>query len=66
MSEHAEISARKALKSTKCHRLNTAKYYENTNSQYTTEYTKQIKDTYFGEYKKKNGDFNKKYLKLVV
>ena len=34
-----DLSARKALKIRKCHRLNTAKCYENTNSEYIIEYT---------------------------
>ena len=36
-------------KSAKCHRLNMAKCYANTNSEYTIEYTKHIKDTYLLE-----------------
>ena len=53
--ENTEIFARKALKickmqkSAKCHRLNTAKCYENTNFEYTKEYTKYIKDTYYNK-----------------
>ena len=44
--KYTELSARKALKSTKCHRLNTAKGYKNTNFEYTIEYIKyRIKDT---------------------
>ena len=44
--ENTEISAWKALKIRKCHRLNTAKCYENTNSEYTIEYTKHTTNTY--------------------
>ena len=36
--ENTEISTRKGLKICKCHQLNTAKCYENTNSEYTIEY----------------------------
>ena len=36
----------KLQKSAKCHRLNTAKCYENTNSEYTIEYTKHITNAY--------------------
>ena len=45
--ENTEISARKALKICKCHWLNKAKCYKNTNSEYTIiEYTKHITNTY--------------------
>ena len=41
-----EAVGEKLQKSAKCHRLNTAKCYENTNSEYTIEYTKHITNTY--------------------
>ena len=44
--ENTEISAGKALKIRNCHRLNTLKCYESTDSEYTIEYTKHITNTY--------------------
>ena len=44
--KNTEISAQKALKIRQCHRLNTAKRYKNTNSEYTIKYTKHITNTY--------------------
>ena len=44
--ENTEISAGKALKIRKCHWLNRTKCYENTNCEYTMEYTKHITNTY--------------------
>ena len=44
--ENTELSARKTAKVRKSHRLNTAKCFENKNSEYTIEYTKNITNIY--------------------
>ena len=45
---------KRQLQYAKCHRLNIVKCYANTNSEYTIEYTKHVKDTYLLEQKSPN------------